>query len=129
MSLAVCPSGRYGKACAEVCLCMNNGTCNPIDGSCQCLPGWIGDDCSQGMNRLTPLKFLSVILSALRFFLLSQFFHLWLSQFFFSFHSHMFIVTQTFKHAPVHTLYRIYLSTMCGIEHLIFYEDCGNGNL
>lgn len=44
----VCPSGRYGRACAEICLCTNNGTCNPIDGSCQCFPGWTGDDCSQG---------------------------------------------------------------------------------
>ncbi|KAI3371279.1 hypothetical protein L3Q82_023896, partial [Scortum barcoo] len=43
----VCPSGRYGRACTEICLCTNNGTCNPIDGSCQCFPGWIGDDCSQ----------------------------------------------------------------------------------
>lgn len=45
----VCPSGRYGRACAEICLCTNNGTCNPIDGSCQCFPGWIGEDCSQGI--------------------------------------------------------------------------------
>lgn len=46
---AVCPSGRYGRACGEICLCTNNGTCNPIDGSCQCFPGWIGEDCSQGI--------------------------------------------------------------------------------
>lgn len=44
---AVCPGGKFGKACAESCLCSNNGTCNPIDGSCQCFPGWIGDRCSQ----------------------------------------------------------------------------------
>lgn len=43
----VCPSGKFGKACAESCLCSNNGTCNPIDGSCQCFPGWIDDHCSQ----------------------------------------------------------------------------------
>ncbi|KTG31121.1 hypothetical protein cypCar_00045270, partial [Cyprinus carpio] len=46
-SLSLCPSGKYGKACAEICVCTNNGTCNPIDGSCQCFPGWTGDDCSQ----------------------------------------------------------------------------------
>uniref|UniRef100_A0A8C1P2H4 Multiple EGF-like-domains 10 n=1 Tax=Cyprinus carpio TaxID=7962 RepID=A0A8C1P2H4_CYPCA len=44
---AVCPSGRFGKNCAWSCTCTNNGTCNPIDGSCQCYPGWIGSDCSQ----------------------------------------------------------------------------------
>lgn len=60
----VCPSGRYGRACTEVCLCSNNGTCNPIDGSCQCVPGWIGEDCSQGMPyRFYPL-FLAVFSSS-----------------------------------------------------------------
>ncbi|KAL2300700.1 hypothetical protein Nmel_013585 [Mimus melanotis] len=44
---SVCPSGKFGKDCAEVCQCTENGTCNPIDGSCQCFPGWIGMDCSQ----------------------------------------------------------------------------------
>uniref|UniRef100_A0A8C2BWC6 Multiple EGF-like-domains 10 n=1 Tax=Cyprinus carpio TaxID=7962 RepID=A0A8C2BWC6_CYPCA len=43
----MCPSGRFGKNCAWSCTCTNNGTCNPIDGSCQCYPGWIGSDCSQ----------------------------------------------------------------------------------
>lgn len=52
-SILVCPSGRYGRACAEICLCTNNGTCNPIDGSCQCFPGWIGDDCSHGTVALS----------------------------------------------------------------------------
>lgn len=51
----MCPSGRYGRACTEICLCTNNGTCNPIDGSCQCFPGWIGEDCSQGMQPLLHL--------------------------------------------------------------------------
>lgn len=62
---SVCPSGKFGKACAEICLCTNNGTCNPIDGSCQCFPGWTGDDCSQSMNQFV---FLSVFV--FRFILL-----------------------------------------------------------
>ncbi|XP_056135389.1 multiple epidermal growth factor-like domains protein 10 [Lampris incognitus] len=45
--VAVCPSGRYGTGCAEVCTCTNNSTCYPVDGSCQCFPGWIGEDCSR----------------------------------------------------------------------------------
>lgn len=48
----VCPSGRFGKNCAGVCTCTNNGTCNPIDRSCQCYPGWIGSDCSQRKSHL-----------------------------------------------------------------------------
>ncbi|KAI4830768.1 hypothetical protein KUCAC02_002381, partial [Chaenocephalus aceratus] len=47
----MCPSGKYGKACAETCVCTNNGTCNPIDGSCQCYPGWIGEDCSKPCSQ------------------------------------------------------------------------------
>lgn len=52
---SVCPSGKYGRACAEICVCTNNGTCNPIDGSCQCFPGWTGDDCSQSTNQFVLL--------------------------------------------------------------------------
>lgn len=48
----VCPSGRFGKNCAGICTCTNNGTCNPIDRSCQCYPGWIGSDCSQRKSCL-----------------------------------------------------------------------------
>lgn len=50
--LTVCPSGRFGKNCAGICTCTNNGTCNPIDRSCQCYPGWIGSDCSQRKSCL-----------------------------------------------------------------------------
>lgn len=58
LCFSVCPSGRYGRVCAEICLCTNNGTCNPIDGSCQCFPGWIGEDCSHGVTYVPhPLLF------------------------------------------------------------------------
>ncbi|KAJ8790362.1 hypothetical protein J1605_021439 [Eschrichtius robustus] len=43
----VCAGGHFGQDCAQLCSCANNGTCSPIDGSCQCFPGWIGKDCSQ----------------------------------------------------------------------------------
>lgn len=48
----VCPVGRFGEACAQECVCTNNGTCSPIDGSCHCYPGWIGADCSKRKTRL-----------------------------------------------------------------------------
>lgn len=50
----VCAGGHFGQDCAQLCSCANNGTCSPIDGSCQCFPGWIGKDCSQG--KLLPLQ-------------------------------------------------------------------------
>ena len=50
----VCAGGHFGQDCAQLCSCANNGTCSPIDGSCQCVPGWIGKDCSQG--KLLPLQ-------------------------------------------------------------------------
>lgn len=48
----VCPVGRFGEACAQECVCTNNGTCSPIDGSCHCYPGWISADCSKRKTRL-----------------------------------------------------------------------------
>lgn len=50
----VCAGGHFGQDCTQLCSCANNGTCSPIDGSCQCFPGWIGKDCSQG--KLLPLQ-------------------------------------------------------------------------
>ena len=35
----------YGQNCMESCLCMNNAQCHHINGSCTCLPGWIGQHC------------------------------------------------------------------------------------
>ncbi|KAK2524386.1 hypothetical protein Q9233_009315 [Columba guinea] len=67
--LFICPSGKYGKDCAEVCQCTENGTCNPMDGSCQCFPGWIGTDCSQTalmMEELNPYTKISPALGSER---------------------------------------------------------------
>lgn len=54
--LTVCAGGHFGQDCAQLCSCANNGSCSPIDGSCQCFPGWIGKDCSQG--KLLPPPYL-----------------------------------------------------------------------
>ncbi|ELW59875.1 Platelet endothelial aggregation receptor 1 [Tupaia chinensis] len=41
-----CQPGRYGKRCMP-CKCANHSSCHPSDGTCYCLPGWTGPDCSQ----------------------------------------------------------------------------------
>uniref|UniRef100_A0ACB8G6J1 Uncharacterized protein n=1 Tax=Sphaerodactylus townsendi TaxID=933632 RepID=A0ACB8G6J1_9SAUR len=46
-------SGRYGKKCAVPCKCANHSICHPVDGSCDCAPGWTGSDCSRHLT-LTP---------------------------------------------------------------------------
>ena len=41
----LCPLGSYGSDCKETCQCLNDGSCNPEDGSCNCAHGWKGDIC------------------------------------------------------------------------------------
>lgn len=41
-----CPPGRYGKRCMP-CKCNNHSSCGPLDGTCYCLAGWTGPDCSE----------------------------------------------------------------------------------
>ena len=31
-----CPYGKWGNGCRNHCQCKNDGTCDPIDGSCSC---------------------------------------------------------------------------------------------
>lgn len=40
-----CDDKHWGPNCAFLCLCQNNGTCNPISGSCKCTPGFSGQLC------------------------------------------------------------------------------------
>lgn len=35
------------------CQCANHSICNPMDGSCDCSPGWTGSDCTK---RESPCK-------------------------------------------------------------------------
>lgn len=44
---SACPPGRYGKRCVP-CKCNNHSSCHPSDGTCSCLAGWTGPDCSEG---------------------------------------------------------------------------------
>lgn len=41
-----CQPGRYGKRCVP-CKCANHSSCHPSNGTCYCLAGWTGSDCSQ----------------------------------------------------------------------------------
>ncbi|KPM11773.1 hypothetical protein QR98_0103480 [Sarcoptes scabiei] len=42
-----CPNGRYGPKCDQECSCENEANCDPVDGHCNCLSGWIGKKCDQ----------------------------------------------------------------------------------
>ncbi|KAJ8311560.1 hypothetical protein KUTeg_010915 [Tegillarca granosa] len=39
-----CEKNWYGKDCSIECNC-NNGGCNPVNGTCYCDPGWVGQTC------------------------------------------------------------------------------------
>ncbi|KAH3782106.1 hypothetical protein DPMN_160017 [Dreissena polymorpha] len=46
---AACKPGTFGSNCSNICHCLNNGTCNKVDGSClnnKCAAGWTHDNCS-----------------------------------------------------------------------------------
>src|SRR6218665_878137 len=42
-----CNENHFGIECRQTCLCSNNGTCDPMTGSCSCPPGWTGATCGQ----------------------------------------------------------------------------------
>lgn len=48
---SACPPGRYGKRCVQ-CKCNSRSSCHPSDGTCFCLAGWTGPDCSEGVYQL-----------------------------------------------------------------------------
>ncbi|XP_078670158.1 uncharacterized protein LOC144910683 isoform X24 [Branchiostoma floridae x Branchiostoma belcheri] len=45
----ICPDGKYGVGCAEICGC-NRGECNVTVG-CVCPAGWKGDQCEADVNE------------------------------------------------------------------------------
>ena len=40
-----CKEGSFGPQCKGTCQCLNNAACDKTDGTCDCLPGWIGVRC------------------------------------------------------------------------------------
>ena len=49
--LLECDGGTFGQNCMTLCHCLNDKTCNHINGSCPdnlCAPGWKSNTCSIG---------------------------------------------------------------------------------
>ncbi|XP_025084650.1 fibrillin-1-like isoform X2 [Pomacea canaliculata] len=48
-----CPRGTFGKDCSSNCTCNINKTvsCDPVNGSCTCKPGWTGPTCDDDFNE------------------------------------------------------------------------------
>lgn len=46
--ILACTNGFFGEDCAKKCQCHNGATCDPIQGTCACPPGFTGDTCVQG---------------------------------------------------------------------------------
>ena len=42
-----CPFGFWGSDCRLQCQCHNKGSCDTVDGSCQCLEGWRKPNCAE----------------------------------------------------------------------------------
>lgn len=42
-----CDAQHYGRQCAQLCLCKNGATCDPVKGLCNCSAGWDGIYCDQ----------------------------------------------------------------------------------
>lgn len=40
-----CDGNHWGPACSQSCKCKNRALCDPITGTCQCPPGFIGRYC------------------------------------------------------------------------------------
>ncbi|XP_048256481.1 uncharacterized protein LOC124133220 isoform X2 [Haliotis rufescens] len=52
-----CPVGSYGMNCSNSCSsnCVN-GRCFHVDGTCTCLPGWMGDKCTKDDSNADALQ-------------------------------------------------------------------------
>lgn len=48
-----CPDGTFGDGCLETCACMDGRVdtpeCDNINGTCNCLPGYTGIECEEGI--------------------------------------------------------------------------------
>ncbi|XP_053372780.1 uncharacterized protein LOC123559692 [Mercenaria mercenaria] len=55
----VCEEGTYGNNCTETCACeianSNTKSCDNVNGSCTCNPGWEGTTCATNINECSTL--------------------------------------------------------------------------
>lgn len=51
--LTECEEGSFGNECSETCSCeeANTKTCNSIDGTCECKPGWMMPNCTEDIDE------------------------------------------------------------------------------
>ena len=52
--VSACDPGFYGLGCQSVCQCYEGNTvsCDAVDGTCLCIPGWTGHECTLCKNNL-----------------------------------------------------------------------------
>ncbi|KAH9505773.1 hypothetical protein Btru_055750 [Bulinus truncatus] len=53
-----CIGHTWGDNCANKCSCSPSTTelCNPVNGSCHCLDGWTGSNCTEDINECTSIS-------------------------------------------------------------------------
>lgn len=67
-----CTLNHYGPQCSEICKCGNGAQCNPRNGQCTCLNGWIGPNCLEGIFILFSFAIIPIKVTTNRLFLLHR---------------------------------------------------------
>ncbi|XP_035670934.1 multiple epidermal growth factor-like domains protein 11 [Branchiostoma floridae] len=54
LTVASCPSNRYGPKCDQTCDCSGRGDCDSDTGVCTCPEGWTGQRCETDIDECMP---------------------------------------------------------------------------